>query len=56
MKKKSKIIFLTTIIAMLINIPAAYVVSSANSDCPFQPDDIKILDALEYLSDQQSEE
>ncbi|MCK4364724.1 MAG: hypothetical protein KAW45_01600 [Thermoplasmatales archaeon] len=56
MKKKSKIIFLTAIIAMLINLPATYVVSSTNSDYPLQPDDIEILDALEYLMDQQSED
>ncbi|MCK4902267.1 MAG: hypothetical protein KAS76_02835, partial [Thermoplasmatales archaeon] len=56
MKKKSKVIFLTAIIAMLISVPATYVVSSTNSDYPFQPDDIEILDALEYLMDQQSGE
>ena len=56
MKKKLKITVLAFIVMFIINIQTTHIVSSTSYKYPFQPDDTVIVNALEYLESQQSEE
>jgi len=58
MQKKSEIILTILIIMLLLNLPSTYKIASANSsnNYPYQPDDTEIINALEFLRNQQSED